>query len=85
VRPQVLLLALLASALGAPAVQAQRAVGCVSASAGSPAATWAAPLNARVTLHAQDLSLRDAIDRVSAVAHMLIAYSSELLPLDRRS
>jgi outer membrane cobalamin receptor len=85
VRLQVVLLALLAGALVAPAAQAQRTAGCLSPSAASASATWAVPLNARVTLHAQDLSLRDAIDRVSALAHMLIAYSSEILPLDRRS
>jgi iron complex outermembrane receptor protein len=47
------------------------------------ATKWVAPLNRPLTLHARDSSLRDAIDRVGAVAHIRISYSPDLLPLDR--
>ncbi len=46
-------------------------------------AKWTAPLNRPITIHARDSSLRDAIDRVGAVAHIRISYSPDLLPLDR--
>ena len=45
---------------------------------------WSAPLDRIVTLHAADLSLRDALDRVAALARIRLSYSAELLPLDRR-
>jgi outer membrane receptor protein involved in Fe transport len=45
---------------------------------------WPAPLDRAVTLHAADLSLRDALDRVAALARIRLSYSAELLPLDRR-
>jgi iron complex outermembrane receptor protein len=41
------------------------------------------PLERRVSLQFRDVSLRDALDRVMAVAHVRISYSAELLPLDR--
>jgi iron complex outermembrane recepter protein len=43
----------------------------------------ATPLERRVSLQFRDVSLRDALDRVMAVAHVRISYSAELLPLDR--
>ncbi len=43
----------------------------------------ASPLDRRVSLQFRDMSLRDALDRVMAVAHVRISYSAELLPLDR--
>jgi iron complex outermembrane receptor protein len=45
--------------------------------------TWAGPLAAPVTLHARGLSLRDALDRLGAQSGVPLAYSSDLLPLDR--
>ena len=45
---------------------------------------WEAPLDRPVTLRANELTLRDALDRLSAAARVRLSYSSELLPLDRR-
>lgn len=42
-----------------------------------------APLDRRVTLQFRDVALRDALDRLMAVARVRISYSAELLPLDR--
>jgi len=47
------------------------------------AGTWAGALAAPVTLHARGLSLRDALDRLGAQSGVPLAYSSDLLPLDR--
>jgi len=44
---------------------------------------WPAPLDAIVTLHARGVSLRDALDRLGAASGVPLAYSSDLLPLDR--
>jgi outer membrane cobalamin receptor len=46
-------------------------------------AHWAAPLDRIITVHARDTALRDALDRVAAVAKVRISYSADLLPLDR--
>jgi iron complex outermembrane recepter protein len=45
---------------------------------------WSAPLDRAITLHVSDLSLRDALDRIAALARLRLSYSPELLPLDRR-
>ena len=44
---------------------------------------WTGPLAATVTLHARGLSLRDALDRLGAQSGVPLAYSSDLLPLER--
>jgi iron complex outermembrane receptor protein len=46
--------------------------------------TWNAPLDRRVSLHARDISLRDALDRISADARIRLSYTSEAIPLDNR-
>ena len=46
-------------------------------------AAQSAPLERRVSVQFRDVSLRDALDRVMALAHVRISYSAELLPLDR--
>ena len=46
-------------------------------------ARWAPPLDRLVTTHGADMSLRDALDRVAAIAKLHLSYSTELLPLDR--
>lgn len=56
---------------------------------GAPAASaspvrWAAPLDRPVNFIARDLSLRDALDRLSAAARIRISYSADLLPLQQR-
>ena len=42
------------------------------------------PFQRKITLHARDLSLRDAIDRIALLAKVRISYSGDNLPLDRR-
>src|SRR5207253_6386683 len=51
--------------------------------AASPSA-WSSPLDRRVSLHARDISLRDALDRVSTAARIRLSYTSEAIPLDSR-
>jgi iron complex outermembrane receptor protein len=38
----------------------------------------------RVTLHARDIALRDALDRIALAATVKLSYSGDNLPLDRR-
>ena len=64
------------------AARAQRV--CEDAVVPAPAGGWEAPLDARVTLHARDVSLRDALDRLTVVSRVPLAYSADLLPLDHR-
>jgi iron complex outermembrane receptor protein len=45
---------------------------------------WNAPLDRRVSLHARDISLRDALDRISSDARIRLSYASEAIPLDNR-
>jgi len=47
-------------------------------------AAWNAPLDRRVSLHARDISLRDALDRISSDARIQLSYASEAIPLDSR-
>ena len=44
---------------------------------------WPAPLDSRVTLRARGISMRDVLDRLGALSGVALAYSSDLLPLDR--
>jgi iron complex outermembrane recepter protein len=46
--------------------------------------TWPAPLNRTVSVRGGELSLREALDRVAAVAAVRVTYSDALLPLERR-
>lgn len=55
-----------------------------SSTAASTARSWPAPLDRGLRIHPRDVSLRDALDRLSAAARIRISYSAELLPLDRR-
>ena len=45
---------------------------------------WNPPLDRRVSLHARDISLRDALDRISSDARIRLSYTSEAVPLDNR-
>ncbi|MEO8561890.1 MAG: TonB-dependent receptor plug domain-containing protein [bacterium] len=45
--------------------------------------SWPSPLDSRVSLRARGVSLRDALDRLGALSGIALAYSSDLLPLDR--
>jgi iron complex outermembrane receptor protein len=46
--------------------------------------SWPAPLDRLVSLHERGVALREALDRLAAAARLRLAYSAELLPLDRR-
>ena len=69
---------------GSPAA-AQTARGCAAPARHSALQrrAWPAPLDTRVTLRARDVALRDALDRLGALSGVPLAYSSDLLPLDR--
>src|SRR5512146_1405045 len=64
--------------------QAQACPSGASSEGAGTARRWSPPLDRPVTLHATDVSLRDALDRVAALARIRLSYSAELLPLDRR-
>lgn len=51
---------------------------------GPPAGGWTPPLDTRVSLHVRDVSLRDALDRLTAASKVQLAYSADFLPVDRR-
>lgn len=70
-------LALLLTALPAAAQSP-----CLAAPATT--AVWAPPLDRPVTLRATEISLRDALARISADAGVRLTYSADVLPLDRR-
>src|SRR2546423_11491036 len=74
--------ALVASAFVASSAAAQ---SCSSAADISAAKlSWNSPLDRRVSLHARDISLREALDRVSAATGIRLSYTSEAIPLDSR-
>ncbi len=64
------------------AVRAQRA--CDDAVVPVPREGWQAPLDERVRLTARDVSLREALDRLAAVSDVQLAYSVDVLPVDKR-
>ena len=74
----------IACAAAAPAF-AQSSRSCTAAALEPPTRTgaWPAPLDAPVTLRARGISLRDALDRLGASSGVPLAYSNDLLPLDR--
>jgi outer membrane receptor protein involved in Fe transport len=51
---------------------------------GAARAEAQSPLDTRITLHARDVALRDALDRVALLAGVRLSYSGDHLPLDRR-
>ena len=50
----------------------------------APLASWSPPLDRRVSLHVRDISLRDALDRISIESSVRLSYTTETLPLDNR-
>lgn len=56
----------------------------VAASATGPPPHWPAVLARTVSFHVREVSLRDALDRLAAVARVRLSYSADLLPLNRR-
>jgi TonB dependent receptor/TonB-dependent Receptor Plug Domain len=77
----------MAAGIAGTSRSAQAQAACASARALiSPAeGTWTPPLDTHVSLRAHDITLRDALDRVSALARVPLAYASDLLPLDRHT
>ena len=71
--------------LGVPRASAQPSRPCPDATSTlvMHQGGWSSPLDALVTLRARGVSLRDALDRLSAASGVPLAYSSDLLPLDR--
>lgn len=49
------------------------------------AALWAPPLDRIVTVRLAEGSVREAVDRLAAVAHVELSYSAELLPAAKRA
>ncbi len=50
----------------------------------APAGGWVPPLGTRISIKAHDVALRDALDRLTALSGVQLAYSPDFLPLDRR-
>ena len=59
-------------------------IGAARDAATATARQWPAPLDRLITLQEREVSLRDALDRLAAAARVRLAYSADLLPLDRR-
>src|SRR5438876_9183815 len=68
--------------IAAPAISAQSCSSSSTVLSSLPA--WSSPLERRVSLHARDISLREALDRISTVARIRLSYTSEAIPLDGR-
>ncbi len=43
---------------------------------------WSSPLDRRISLHVRDVSLRDALDRISTESSIRLSYTTETVPLD---
>lgn len=92
VRPLAALGVAAGLALSRPAAGATPAQGAAPAACATddppPAASagrgWPAALARTISFHAREISLRDALDRLAAVAGIRLSYSAELLPLGRR-
>jgi iron complex outermembrane receptor protein len=59
------------------------AAASLAAQQAAPADTGRTVLDRRVTLHLQNVSLREALDHLTAAAHIRLSYAADLLPLDR--
>lgn len=79
---RVCALALLACAV--PAAARADAPACGEEASAFVARSWPPPLDRALAFATRGLSLRDALDRLSAAAGIRISYSAELLPLERR-
>lgn len=76
----MLVVALASGCIAAPA-WARTRPPCAPSPTGDQA--WPAPLARRVTFHAPEISLREALDGLAAAARVRLTYSSESLPFDR--
>lgn len=76
--------AALSAAAATPARGEATAPSCETDPAAAPAARrWPAPLDRTISLHARNVALREALDRLAAAAGISLSYSSDVLPLDR--
>ena len=59
---------------------------CLTRSSVTPGgpSTFTAPLDRTVTMSEGDITLRSALDRVAATSRVRLAYSADLLPIDKR-
>jgi len=60
-----------------------QARACATSPDTGAAVHWGAPLDRPVTLHVNEQSLRNALDRLATTAKLKLSYSAEFLPLDR--
>ena len=69
---------------GAAVAQAAEPACVQTVGATDRAALWAPPLDRIITLRVSDASVREAVDRLAAVAQLELSYSADLLPANRR-
>lgn len=72
--------------LASGTLSAQSNSSCVTTGSGAAAgdaARWTSPLDRPISFRSRDISLRDALDRVAALADLRLSYVSEFLPLDK--
>src|SRR4051794_10001314 len=75
----------LATAVAPVAPSVAGAQSCpISTGAMVSPAVWSAPLDRLISLHVRDISLRDALDRVSTESRVRLSYTTETVPLDTR-
>ena len=68
----------------APARAVAQSPGCVARAIGiDHGSAWAPPLDRMVSLRLDELTVRDALDRVAATTGVSLSYSAELLPARR--
>ena len=80
----VLVSALCATATGGSAQAAPLVVSTPAPSVVPiPTLDWTAPLDRRIVVHLWDVSLREALDRLSLAGRVRLSYSAELIPLSR--
>jgi iron complex outermembrane recepter protein len=75
---------MVALSLAPDTVRAQAVCASASQDPAVTARRWSPPLDRVISLHERGVSLRVALDRLAAAARVRLAYSAELLPLDRR-
>jgi iron complex outermembrane receptor protein len=84
IRRVTVLLSLACAAIPSTARAQASCPGAASDAAAVRARQWPTPLDRLITLHEREVSLRDALDHLAAAARVRLAYSADLLPLDRR-
>ena len=75
------------SAVALPCALVAQSASCGSAGEVVPVVPpqgWAPPLDRPISLDARDISLRDALDRLAAIAAIRLSYSPDVVPVDRR-